>query len=79
MLFKFQQQNLPPEKRFHTRRGFLLSYLLVFQVLDLGSVVAVSLTMAEHFEPGHADGVHHRTTIRKKLHITDLRDTRVIL
>lgn len=61
------------------RKGFLLAYLLVFQVLDLGSVVTISLTMAEHFEPSHADGVHHRTTIRKKLHIPDLRDTRVIL
>lgn len=45
--------------RRHTHKDFLLAYLLVFQVFHLGSVVAVSLAMAEDLEPRHADGVNY--------------------
>lgn len=52
----------------------LSAHLLVFQILDLGSVVAVSLAVAENFEPRHADGVDHRAPVWKKLHISHLEE-----
>lgn len=53
-------------------------YLLILQILDLGRVVAVSLTMAEHFEARHADRIDHRATVREELQISHLQHTAVI-
>lgn len=41
----------------HNHNALLFTYLLVFQVFYLGSVVAVSLAVTEDLEPRHADGV----------------------
>lgn len=61
--------------RQYTHANFLSAHLFVFQVFYLGSVVAVSLAMAEDLEPRHTDGVDHRTTVRKDLHISHLKDS----
>lgn len=50
------------------------AHLLVFQVLYLGGVVAISLAMAEDLEPWHTNGVDHWTTVRKELHISHLKE-----
>lgn len=55
------------------------AYLPVFQVLDLGGVVAVSLPVAQHLESGHADGVHHGAAVGEELHIPHLRDGTISL
>lgn len=36
-------------------------------------MVAVSLAVAEDLEPRHADGVHNRTAVGEKLHISHLK------
>lgn len=59
----------------HNHNALLFTYLLVFQVFYLGSVVAVSLAVTEDLEPRHADGVNDWTTVRKKLHFSDLKKT----
>lgn len=59
----------------HAHADFLTAHLLVFQILDLGGVVAVSLAVAEDLEPRHADGVNHRTAIWKELHVPYLKDS----
>lgn len=43
----------------HNHSDLLFTYLLVFQVFYLGSVVAVSLAVAENLEPRHTDGVYN--------------------
>lgn len=55
------------------------AYLPVFQVLNLGGVVAVSLAVAQHLESGHADGVHHGAAVGEELHIPHLRDRTISL
>lgn len=54
------------------------AYLPVFQVLDLGGVVAVSLAVAQHLESGHADGVHHGAAVGEELHIPHLQHAAVV-
>lgn len=49
------------------------AHLLVFQVLNLSSVVTISLAVAEDLEPWHANGVNHWTAIGKELHVSHLK------
>lgn len=49
------------------------AHLLVFQVLNLSSVVTISLPVAEDLEPWHANGVNHWTAIGKELHVSHLK------
>lgn len=59
--------------RQHIHSAMLSAYLSVLQVLYLGSIVAVSLAVAEDLEPWHTNSVNHWTTIRKELHISHLK------
>lgn len=49
------------------------AHLLVFQVLNLSSVVTISLAVAEDLEPWHANGVSHWTAVGKELHVSHLK------
>lgn len=49
------------------------AHLLVFQVLNLSSVVTISLAVAEDLEPWHANGVNHWTAVGKELHVSHLK------
>lgn len=55
-----------------------LLYLIVLQIFNLGCVVAVSLTMAEHFEARHANRIDHRATVREELHVFHLQHAAII-
>ena len=67
--------SVPPQ------RGLLpwpCPHLLVLQVLDVGSVVAVPVSAAQHPEPPPADGVHQGPAVRKQLDLPNLQHAAIV-
>lgn len=53
-------------------------HLLVLQVLDVSSVVAVPVAAAQHPEPLPANGVHQGPPVCQHLHLTDLQHAAIV-
>lgn len=64
-----------PEQRQETQCG---PDLEVFQVLDVGRLVAVSLAPPQHPEAVHAHGVHEGAAVREQLQGVDLQDAAIV-
>ena len=65
-------------KTFLTHSISQYTHLLILQVLNLGRVVSVSLTVAQHFEAGHSNGVDHGPPIGEELDIPDLQHAAIV-
>lgn len=55
-----------------------LSHLPVLQVLDVGSVVAVPVSPAQHPEPPPANGVHQGPPVRQQLNLPNLQHAAIV-
>lgn len=53
-------------------------HLLVHQVFNVGSVVAIPVPTAQHAEPSPANGVHQGPSIWQHLDLPDLQHTAIV-